>query len=87
VSPILDLAVSGTAFCSDSQIMIKGLTGLEFAVDFQGWNTVDMLKRNIESKTGTPVDDQRLIYAGMQLKDDGILSGQWVTMSSAFKFS
>jgi large subunit ribosomal protein L40e len=85
VSPILDLTRSGTApFDPESQLLVKTLTGEEYGVDFQSWDTVENLKRDVERKTAVPAEDQRLIYEGRQLQDGRMLSGQCAAIGSTF---
>jgi large subunit ribosomal protein L40e/ubiquitin C len=42
----------------------------EKTIIIHGQKSVKKLKEDIELKTGIPVDQQRLIYAGKQLKDE-----------------
>ncbi|CAL5222513.1 g4888 [Coccomyxa viridis] len=52
------------------QIFVKGVTSL----DVNAEDTVQIVKEQIQSKQGVPVEEQRLIYAGRQLDDELTLS-------------
>jgi ubiquitin len=53
-----------------SQIFIKTLTNKTITVRVDAENTVLDLKAKIQKAEGIPIDQQRLIYAGLQLDDD-----------------
>ena len=56
------------------QLFVKTLTGKTITTNFDGDNTVETLKENIQIVEGIPVDQQRLIFAGAQLEDGRTLA-------------
>eukprot|EP01119_Soliformovum_irregulare_P015323 TRINITY_DN4303_c0_g1_i3.p1 TRINITY_DN4303_c0_g1~~TRINITY_DN4303_c0_g1_i3.p1 ORF type:complete len:392 (-),score=114.53 TRINITY_DN4303_c0_g1_i3:85-1260(-) len=50
-------------------IFVKSLNGKSYTIPVQSQTTVDGIKQSIEAIEGTPVDQQRLIFAGRQLED------------------
>jgi hypothetical protein len=55
------------------QIFIKTLTGKTLTVETAPWNTVEDVKYHILDKEGTPIDQQRLIFAGSSIEDEWTL--------------
>ena len=52
------------------QIFVKTLSGKSMSVEVAQTDTVESVKEKIREREGIPNGDQRLIFAGKQLKDD-----------------
>jgi hypothetical protein len=59
------------------EIFIKTLTGKTFTLQVCKKNTVLYLKYLINRKEGIPVDQQRLIFKGVQLEDERTLENNY----------
>lgn len=55
---------------SKMQVFVKSLTGKTITIRIEEDWRVSQIKSAIEDASGIPVGQQRLIYSGMQLKDD-----------------
>lgn len=62
-------------FCEyqNETIQIRNLSGQTFSLQAASTDTVEEIKEKFQDISGIPVDQQRLIHAGMQLVDDTTL--------------
>ena len=56
------------------QIFVMTLTGRTITIIVESTDTIKMVKQKIKDKDGVPVNEQRLIYSGLELKDSKTLS-------------
>ncbi|ELT97674.1 hypothetical protein CAPTEDRAFT_147724 [Capitella teleta] len=57
-------------FSQSFQVFVKTCTGKTITIDVEGSETIESVKEKINAKDGTPVERQRVIYAGKLLRND-----------------
>lgn len=56
------------------RVFVKTMTGKTLTIDIGSSETVDVLKQRIYEKEGIPADQQRIIFAGIQIDDEQTLA-------------
>ncbi|KAI0488866.1 hypothetical protein KFK09_028705 [Dendrobium nobile] len=59
---------------NDEKIFVKPLNGNKFILQVEPSETISNIKVMIKEKQGINTDEQRLVYAGKELKDDRTLA-------------
>ena len=68
------VSINYSMYYAGIQIFIKTLTGKTITLQVEGSGTVGDIKSEIQYKKGIPMDDQKLIFKGMQLENHSKLT-------------
>ena len=56
------------------EIYLKTLTGKTVTIQVKGTDTIESVKKQLETKEGIAADQQRLIFSGKELENEHLVS-------------
>jgi ubiquitin len=68
------------------QIFVKTLTGRTISLLVEEDESIRVVKEKLKDKEGVPVDEQRLIYGGHELKEDRTLKDYGIGREATLHF-
>ena len=68
------------------QIFVKTLTGRTVSLIVEEEESIKVVKEKLKEKEGVPVDEQRLIYGGQELKNDRTLKDYGIDREATLHF-